>query len=110
MSSTSDQVSNLSDDQANDNQVFWDDMNQVLAQKEKDALEDIAQEEQESELDKERMDAILQQEYENMGTGGGDLAILNDNPPISPMNLAGGAQAPSTSNSLNKMNNTINGV
>ncbi|MBS0635036.1 MAG: hypothetical protein JSR37_06205 [Verrucomicrobia bacterium] len=100
---------NVANTQDDPNADFWVNMDYVLQQKQLDAIEDEKAEQQIDAQEEERFNKILQSLNPN-NDGGGILNVLQDNTPPSPINLAGGASAPPTTNSSNKMNNNINGV
>ncbi len=104
------QVSNQSSSD-DSNTVFWADMNSVLKQKHDDAVQDDMYEQELSLQEAARMQSILDSENSDVNNthGSGVLSVLNDTPP-SPINLAGGASAPTSSATVKKMTNTINQV
>ncbi len=91
------------------NTIFWQDMDTVLAQKRADIEQDMLYDEEVSKEEEANYQQIIDSEATRYDTGSGLLGVLDDTPP-SPINLAGGASAPSTSNTASKMQNKINGA
>ena len=79
--------------------IFWQDMNAVLAEKQADAVQDNLIEDREDQIAINRLQSIIDNQSNSI-----------NGPSTSPIDLASGASAPTTKNSVTKMNNNLNGV
>ncbi len=97
-----------------DNTVFWQDMDEVMAEKEQDLAALNESEDREDQVALNRLQSVIDGQSNSInGPSDSMLNVLNsDNTTTapSPMNLAGGASAPTTTNNATKMNNNLNGV